>query len=506
MSDSKRIIKNSIFLYIRMLLLMAIGFYTTRVILEALGIEDLGIYNVVGSLVLMFDFVSSGLTGATQRFLNIGIGKKNFALTNQYFSQSFYLHILFTIILILLLETIGLWFVENKLIIPESRLNAAIFVFHLSTLSLALRIIRICFESVIIAHEKMSIYAYLSIFEAVSKLLICFAVIYYAEFDKLILYAFFLMLVNLLLTAFNIIYCLIKYSETKVKWFYDRCLYRELLSFIGLNSWGVVAWALGKQGINIIINMFFGPIVNGAKSIASNLERVVIQFGSNMELAVRPQITKLYAEDKSEEMVNLGMKSTKFIFYVMLIISIPFLFQTEGILNIWLKSNPPYTIALVRIMIIESLVYGIGSNFYNVILATGNIKKVQIIGRIITLSSLPLSYIIIQVWHNEYVPSLVLAFTSLLYSLYIVYDANQKLKFGINVFYKKVYTPIIIVSVISILGCVLLNLLELDFPLFISCIFKSLILCLYTILVILLLGINPKERIYLYNLVKKKLR
>lgn len=489
-----------------MILLMGIGFYTTRVILEALGIENLGIYNVVGSLVLMFDFVSSGLTGATQRFLNIGLGKNNLSLTNQYFSQSFYLHILFTVVLIILLETIGIWFVTNKLVIPESRINAAILVFHFSTISLALRIIKICFESAVIAHERMSIYAYLSIFEAISKLLICFAVIYDTEYDKLVLYGFLLLLINLIITLFNIIYCLKKYPETKVKWIYDKLVYKELLSFIGLNSFGVIAWALGKQGINIIINMFFGPIVNGAKSIASNLERVIIQFGSNIELAVRPQITKLYAEDKIEEMVNLGMKSSKFIFYVMLIISIPFLFQTEAILNIWLKSNPPYTITLVRIMIIESLVYGIGSNFYNVTLATGNIKKAQIIGRIITLSSLPLSYIIIQAWHNEYVPSLVLAFTSLLYSLYIVYDANQKLNFGITVFCKKVYTPIIIVSVISTLGCILINLLEVELPLFISCILKSIILCSYTTIVILLLGLNSKERIYLYNLVKKKLR
>ena len=225
-TSNKRIIKNTGFLYIRMLFLMAIGFLTTSKLLEALGVEDLGIYNVVGSLIVMFDFVSSGLSNATQRYLNIGLGQNNGERTRQYFSQSLFIHLALALIIALLAETIGVWFVKNKLIIPIERLDAAIMIVHFSVASIILRFIKICYESDIIARESMSVYAYISIIEGIGKLLVCYLVIYYNSIDKLILYGFLLVLLNIIITFFYIVYCTLKFKETHIRVYSDKSDYK----------------------------------------------------------------------------------------------------------------------------------------------------------------------------------------------------------------------------------------------------------------------------------------
>lgn len=506
MSNTNRLIKNSLFLYLRMFILMGIGFFTTRVILEALGVEDLGIYNVVGSLILMFDFISSGLTNSTQRYLNMGLGKNDAELTNKYFSQSLILHVGFIVLLTLIIETVGLWFTYNKLVIPPDRLEAAVIVFHLSTASLALRLFKICYESDIIAHEKMSIYAYLSVFEGVAKLLICYIIMANKTMDKLVLYGVLLFVINLIVTAINVVYCLVKYKETHFKWYSDKNVFMSLLSFVGINSFGVIAWAISKQGLNILLNLFFGPVVNGAKGVASNLERVIVQFGSNLQIATRPQITKYYAQNKIEEMVTLGEKSSLYIFYVMFIISLPFLFQTEDVLSIWLKEVPDFTAGFVRILMIESLLYTIGSTFFSVTLSTGKIKRTQVYGRLISLASLPVSYVLLHFWPNEYLPSVILAFSSLLYSLFIVWDADKILNFGIMRFLKNVYGPILLVCPIIVVVCMLFNMVvNIDATLLRFCV-NSLFYCISALLIIYYAGMNKLDKQYLKFQISKKLR
>lgn len=502
--NSKRVVKNSLFLYIRMILLMGISFFTVRIILEALGVEDLGIYNVVGSLIAMFDFVSSGLTNASQRFINIGLGKRSIDLTNQYFSQSLVIHVALALSVALLAETVGLWFVYNKLVIPVDRFQSAVFIYHISVVALVLRMIKICFESDIIAREKMSIYAYLSIFEGIAKLLICYAVIVETKFDKLVFYGFLLLLVNIFVTAFNIVYCLTKYPETHFRFYRDKKVYRDLLSFVGQNSFGVIAWAVGKQGLNVVLNLFCGPVVNGAKGIASNLDRVVTQFGSNIDIAVRPQITKLYAQDKLLEMVSMTMKSTKYIFFMELLVSVPLLFQTENILAIWLKEVPDYTCMFVQLLIVETLFNVLGSAFNTVSLALGKLKSTQVYGRLITLAILPLSYLILKFKSDPFYPMLISATASLAYSIYLVYIANRYLHFGWTMYVKKVAKPIFLVTAFVLLGCFFLNGIIPIEGKWISAILYSFILCTYAALIIIFLGMERSDRDRILRFIKKK--
>ena len=502
MNKNKSIVKNSIFLYIRMFLMMAIGFYTTRVLLEALGVEDLGIYNVVGSLILIFDFVSSGLSNSTQRFINIGLGTNDKDKTRQYFSQCFLLHVFFAFIIIVIAETVGLWIVYHRLQIPADRFSTAIIVYHISVFSVLVRFVKICFDSDIIAREQMSFYAYVSILEGIGKLAICYGVIY-SSFDRLITYAILLLLVNFFILACNICFCLYHYPETHVKWHYNKQIFKQLTKFIGVNSFGVLSWALGHQGVDIILNLFFGPIVNGAKGLAATVDRVIKQFGTNIDLAVRPRITKLYAQNQLEEMMDLAMKSSKFIYYVIIIVSLPFLFYTEPILSLWLKNVPPYTCVFVKIMMFQSMAEVLGLSFNDVSLATGKIRNIQIYGRFITLSALPVSYIILKYIPNPYIPQIIMAILSLAYTFYMVYDMNKLLHFGMMKYACKVLFPVSVVTSCVFVAClyVIKSFCTTDiFVSFVQLCFMEIL----TVLIIFLLGTEKSEKTYIFSVVRNK--
>jgi len=506
MSSAKRLIKNSLFLYIRMFLLMGIGFFTTRKILEALGVEDLGISNVVGSIIIMLDFVSSGLSNSTQRFVNIGLGREDEKLTNQYFSQSFLLHIAFAVVLALIIEPIGLWLIHNKLVIPPDRLYAATIVFHLSVISLVVRLVKICFESDIIAREQMSIYAYLSVFEGVAKLAICYAIIHNKVFDKLIYYGVLLLCVNVAITLFNIVFCVVKYKETRVKFYTEKTVFKQLASFIGINSFGVMSWALGKNGINVVMNMFFGPAINGAKALATQLDRVIFQFGTNIDTAIKPQITKLYAKNEIQQMFSLAMKSTKYIYFVMLVVSMPLLFETDTILQIWLGEIPEYTKVFTQIVLFETLFNTFSRPFDDTSLATGKIKNIQIYGRLITLSALPISYILLRICANPLIPVVLVAFLSLLYSLFIVWEMNRHYQFGLKLFFVKSLLPIAVVSTLCFtVGFAVHSFVVLK-NVYASLAVNSMLLVCASVIFILIFGVDAKDREFLKQTLASKIK
>lgn len=487
-----------------MILVMGIGFFTTRKILEALGVVDLGIYNVVGSLIMMFDFISSGLSNSTQRYINIGLGKNDLKLTNQYFSHSFFVHVFFALVIAMIAEPVGLWIIHNKLIIPSDRLHAAVIVFHLSIVSLIVRLIKICFESNVIAREQMSIYAYLSLIEGIAKLLICYAIIHNSTFDKLIYYAVLLLTINVVVTLFNMFYCLRKFPESRVRWAFEMGVFKQLLSFVGVNSFGVIAWALGKQGINVVMNMFFGPAINGAKGLASQLDRVITQFGTNVDIAIRPQITKLYAQNEIDEMLSLAMKATKYIYFIMLIIAVPVLFEMENLLSLWLGDVPPYTKVFAQVIIFDVMFSTTGAIFNDVSLATGKIKNIQVYGRMITLAGLPLSYVLLKLSPNPVIPVILCAVLSLAYMLFIVWEMNRHLHFGLWTYCKKALMPILGISFAVFSSCYLLKtvypLQKTYFESFACGISYTLI----TIILILLLGVDGRDRAFIFEKIKKK--
>ena len=505
MKSEKSVIKNSLFLYVRMIILMGIGFYTSRVLLEALGVENLGIYNVVGSLILVFDFVSSSLSNSTQRFINLGLGQGNAETTRKYFSQSLVLHVFFALIIIILAESFGTWFIYNKLQIPDNRLFAAVVVFHLTVISVLFRLVRTCFDSDIIAREEMSYFAYISILEGLLKLFICFLVIN-SKHDKLIVYALLFFAINVIVTLCNIIYCYVKFPETHFKLYTDKKEYKLLMSFIGINSFGAFFYAIGTYGIDIILNIFFGPIVNGAKGLASTIDRVVKQFGYNIDLAVRPRITTLFAQDESSKMVSLAMKSSKYEYFVIVLIAIPFVFQTDTILSIWLKEVPDYTKVFVQIMMCQSLAEVLGLSFNSMSMATGKIKNIQIYGRLLTLSALPISYIMLKIVSNPYLPIVIITLLTIAYSLYMVYDTNKNLHFGIKPFFKKVLIPVVEVTAAIFICCnYLIKPLNLHSDL-LGTILECLIMELLAVVIIIILGTEKEDRENAISVIKNKIK
>lgn len=502
--NNKRIAKNSLYLYIRMVFLMFIGFYTTRVVLQTLGVEDLGIYNIVGSFIVMFDFVTSGLTNSTQRYLNIGLGKGDVELTRQYFSQSLVVHIVFAICLMLFAETFGLWFLYNKMVIPEERFTAALYVYHFSVISLFLRFIKLCYESNVVAREKMTMYAYLSIIEGIGKLLICFFIIKLKSIDKLVLYALLMLLLNLSITAWNVCYCLIKFPESKLKICTDKKLYKSLVSFIGINSIGVMSWALGKQGINVVLNMFFGPAVNGAKGLATTIDSVVSKFGTNIDIAVRPQITKLYASGNIDAMLSLAEKSTKYIIYLLLLISMPVYFYTYSILQLWLGEVPEYTVIFVQLLLVENIVNALGSMYNTICMSVGKIVNTQVYGRLITLSALPISYFLLKLYNSPIIPVIIMVICTFLYSLYIVHDVGKKIHVSFSRFFKNTFSPICFVAIILYLvGLTTKNLIEINHRL-INLLANSIIMVAIATVIIFLVGVEKSDKIKIMALIKSK--
>lgn len=441
---NQRVARNSLILYIRMLLLMIVSLYTSRVLLEALGVDDFGIYNVVGGLVAMLGFFTSSLTNVSQRYLNIGIGSNNREQTILYFKQCGTILFIFSLITLILGETIGLWFVINKLVIPTERMLAAIWVYQFSLLSVICSINQVNFLGAIVAHEKMNIYAYLGLFESIARLIVVFLILN-STHDHLILYAGLTSLISVIVLLFHIIYCLVKFDVCQIGLCWNKSLVKDMTKFISANLFGCFAWSAGVQGSNIVMNIFFGPVVNAAKAISMQVSTVISRFTENIMTAVKPLIIKSYASGEIPYMLNVVMKSSKYSFFISTIVSIPILIETEYILTLWLKNVPEYAIIFSRIVIIESLASIFITPLWIAANATGDIKRNQIYGRLFTLISLPLSYISLCIVPNPILPVAICASMQYLYWFYCIYDINKQLHLEIKTYVKQVVFPSIMI-------------------------------------------------------------
>lgn len=485
---------------------MGIGFFTTRKILEALGVVDLGISNAVGSAVTMFDFISAGLTNSSQRFLNIGLGKKDVKLTNQYFSQGLMLQISLALLLAAIVYPIGFWLVQYKMIIPIERLSAAMWIFRFSVVSLIIRFIRISFESSVIAREQMSFYAYLSMLEGFGKLVICYLIIYNNIFDNLIYYGVCLLALNCGVTLFNVVYCEIKFPETRFRFYTDKDVFKLLTCFIGLNSVGAASYALAKYGVDVLINMFFGPAVNAAKGLASQLDRLVSQFGTNVDLAIRPQITKMAAQNESEKMVALAMKGARYIFFIMLLVAMPFLFETKTLLVIWLKNVPEYTDVFVKVIVFNVLFSTIGSPFSDMCIAIGKIKNIEVCGRLLfTLSILPIGYVILHFFDSPVILLCIESFLALLYTLFVAWECNRHLHFGMLLYVKKFLMPVFLMMLpLGVIGKTVSYIPSIA-NIYVTFGIKSCLLWFASFAVIFLFGVEKNDRLFIITRIKEKL-
>lgn len=377
-SDNKRIAKNTLMLYFRMLLTMGIYLYTSRVLLSVLGIEDFGIYNVVGGVVAMFTFLNSAMAASTSRFLIFELGKKDYYQLKKVFNATLSSHIAIALIIFLFAETVGLWFLNHKLVIPEERMEAAHWIYQFSILSAMVVLTQVPYNAAIIAHQRMNVFAYITLIDVVLKLIIVY-LITISEFDKLKVYAVLFFLVSLTIAMIYRIYCKNKYKECSISFHWDKALYTKLFSFSIWELYGGFAIMGMGQGLNMLLNIFFGPAINAARGIAYQVQAAISGLGNNFITAVKPKIVILFAENKTAEMMKFVFASSKYSFYLTYLLTLPLLLETQFVLDMWLKIVPDYTVSFCRLILINELIWSMRSPIVTSFHATGQIKVANLV-------------------------------------------------------------------------------------------------------------------------------
>lgn len=374
MGSNKAIAQNTLFLYFRMLCTMVVTLYTSRVILQVLGVDDYGIYQTVGGIVGFLSMISGALGAGTSRFLVFELGKRNRVKLARTFSTTLTVHVFLALVIVLISETIGLWFVYNKLVIPVDRMNAAIIVFHLSVLSSFFSITQVPYNASIIAHERMGFYAYMSIIEVSLKLAMVF-LLSVVSVDKLEFYAILLFIVQVLIMFIYRFYCVKHFEETQFHIMIDRSIFKSVAAFSFWRLFSHIYMALNGQGVIILINMFFGPAVVASRTIALQVNIAANQFVSNFQMAVSPQVIKKYAAGKYNESMRLHLDATCYSFFLMYLLSLPILLLSEPLLKIWLGMVPDYAVIFLRLAIIESLFCVFDTSFFMALNAKGQMKE-----------------------------------------------------------------------------------------------------------------------------------
>ncbi len=437
-------------LYFRMIITMVVSLYTSRIVLSTLGVEDFGIYNVVGGFVIMFGFINNSMAAATQRYLAYEIGKKDIIQLRNVFSMSINIHILIASLIFILAETVGLWFVNSQLTIPIDRMAAARWVYQFSILTLMVNMISVPYNAMIIAHERMNVFAWVSIVEVSLKLLIVFTLLW-VDFDKLKFYAVLTFSVALFIRFIYGFYCNRKFNESKFKYYWNKSLFITLINYAGWNLWGNAAGVMMGQGVNILLNIFFGPAVNAARGIAYQVRGAINQFVQNFQMAINPQIIKSFAADNLKYMHQLVFQGAKYSFFLLFILSAPIILETEIILKLWLKTVPEYTVIFTKLVIINILIDSISGPLMTSAQASGKIKLYQgVVGGLLILN-LPISYFFLKF---EYSPEITL-YVSICISIISLYARlsiiSPLVQLKITSFIKEVIIRILEVVIIAII-------------------------------------------------------
>ena len=447
--NNKRIAKNTLVLYARMLLMMCIGLFTSRVILNTLGVEDFGIYNVVGGVVMLFTFLNGALASATSRHITYEIGKGGGRALKTIFGVSLSVHGVLGLLVVLLSETIGLWFFYQKMQIPSGRITAAIWVYQLSVVSTVVSIMMIPYNAVVIAYERMSAFAWMSLLDAVLKLLIVYLLVVIPA-DKLIAYALLFFVVSLIDQLIYIIYCWCHFPEVRVGFLWERSLSREFSSFAFWSLFGNMAGMAYTQGLNLLLNVFFGPVVNAARGIAVQVQGIVQRFINNFQMALNPQITKSYAVGDLPSMHALMFRSARFSYFLMFLLSLPLLLETDFILKVWLKQVPDDTATFCRIILCTSLIYTLANPMVVANQATAQVKRYQLVCGGILLTILPFSYVALKLGAPAYSVFLIHFFVELVCQYARMYMLRDLIHLPVSAYVRHIYRPVFIVSAVSI--------------------------------------------------------
>ena len=498
--NNRLIVKNTILLYMRMILLMLINLYTSRIVLQLLGVEDYGVYNVVGGVVALWAFISNPMMASCQRFLTFYMGRYDRKSIANVFLTSILIYFSFAIILTLLAETLGLWFASTQLVIPEERFYAAFWTYHCAVASFVFSFLSNPYKALIIAHEDMGAFAYISILDAFLKLMVVF-MLCSGDYDRMVSYAVLILVQNILITIIHIIYCKVKYAEARVKKInYSSRLFKDILSFSGWNLMGGLAHVGFLQGTNILLNIFFGPTVNAAKSISMQVSNAVGAFCSNFQVAFSPQIVGSFSANQIVEMHKLVFRSSRFSYFLVLLFSVPVFMRAESLLNIWLVNPPSYAAIFVRYTVIFLLIQSLAAPLITSSRATGDVRQVMGVIALINVMIIPLGYIAFYFGAPPvaiFQIQLLIHVTAHVLRVIIV---SKQIHFSKMVYLKTVIIPLMHVSVICFVFGWFERYLPNDNQ---TTILYSIAMILITGFVITGLGINSHERTILLQMIRK---
>lgn len=503
MADNKRIAKNTIFLYFRMFLIMGVSLYTSRVILRILGIEDFGIYNVVGGIVTMFSFLSGCLGSATSRFITFELGRKDYKKLKQTFNAALIVHIVIGVLIVVLAETIGLWFLYEKMTIPAERLESAFWVFHISVVTTLLSVIQVPYDAAVIAHENMKIYAYVGIVEVILKLIVVYMLLF-SPIDKLTYYAILILVIQALKMAFTRAYCLRNYDESHFWLCRDKNLYKEIFVYACSDMIGSISVLAQGQGINLLLNVYFGPVVNAARAIAYQVQGAVTQFSNNFMTAVRPQIIKSYAEGNCDEMWSLVIHSSCFSFYLMWMICLPIFLEADTILSFWLGVYPDYTVSFLILILILCLIQTVKTPRVTIFHAMAKVFWSNITVGAVLCMAFPLAYVFLRLGYTPNSVFWASNISMVVSEIVSVMVLRYFLTFSLCGYFKKVHLRCLSVAVISFVGPYLFhdNLMESGF-------IKLIITCIVSVLSVgitcIMFGMDKTMRKKLYVIVRDKI-
>ena len=459
-ANNKRIAKNTLFLYMRTLLVMVISLYTSRVVLQVLGVEDYGVYQVVGGLVAMFSVISSSLSSAISRFITFELGTGNINKLKKIFATSIVIQLCISAIVILSVEIVGLWFLHSKMQIPEGRMNAAEWVLHCSLLTFCINLLSIPYNACIIAHEHMKTFAYVSIVDVIMKLG-CVFLIAFSPIDKLISYAVLLTLVAAAIRLIYMIYCNKHFEECRTKLVFDKPIFKEMFGFSGWSFFNNTTHILNSQGINMLMNVFFGVTVNAARGIALQVENALLSFVNSFTTAVNPQITKSYAAGDLPAMHKLVCRGAKFSFFMMFILALPIILEAEQILKMWLVNIPDYTVIFVQLSLIMGLCDCMGSAGYTACMATGKIRNYSIIITSIGILEFPLAWFFFAWGYPPFYAYYTYIAVKIMVLIARMFLLKRMVGLNIRTHIQHIFLPVIVVSVVaSILPTTIVHMMD----------------------------------------------
>lgn len=498
---NKRIAKNTLLLYSRMMLKMLVSLYISRVVLLTLGASDFGIYNIVGGIVVLFSFLNNVMINSIQRFLNIELGKSDNFQTRRVFSMGVNCQILIIVVVFILSETIGLWFLNTCLNIPSGRMFAANCVYQLSVISTCVNIFYTPYNAAIIANEKMTVYAYVSIFEVLLKL-VCVFLLTVVNFDSLILYVFFLLIVNFLVCATYILYCLRKYPICHYYYFKDTALFCKMMSFSGWSLLGGAANVGYNQGLNIIMNLFFTVTVNAAMGIANQVISAISSFVTNFSTAFNPQIVKSYASKDENYFISLISRTSKLCYFLLFILSLPIIINCQEVLKIWLKIVPQDAPIFCQLIIVCSLIDAINTPIWTAIEATGKIKIYNIVTSLLRLTIIPISFYCFSIGNQPCIALWINIIINFIIQAWNLYHFHKLVGYSIKYHFVK-----------SIIPCLYVTILSLPLPIFLHYYWKGnkyiiimqiLLTILWTSGIIMIKGLDKNERCKILSFLSRK--